>query len=109
MPSSRPRPGVVVGAPEVRLAAAVLEQDLLGVGVHLVAHGGDAAGDVDHDLDHVLEVESHEAPQLGRGQASVAHNHDPRRGHRRIACSRKPSTADAVVPATVSRTSTVTV
>ena len=60
-----PRPGVVVGAPEVVLPTAVFEEQGLFVGVQLATHRSDAAGDVHDILDHVLEMPLHQAAELG--------------------------------------------
>jgi len=48
-------PGIVVGPPEVSLAATLLQEHLLGVSVQFAADGHHTALHVHHVLDHVAE------------------------------------------------------
>src|SRR5215210_4092312 len=57
---------IIVGAPQVGLEAALLQEELLGIRMKLAAHSDSAGLDIDHVLDHVLEECSRKACQLSR-------------------------------------------
>jgi len=61
-----PPAGEVVGAPQVFLATALLERQVLGVGLELAADPDAPALDVDDQLDHVAEEELGQALELFR-------------------------------------------